>query len=89
MGEGASEEVAKAAPSASVSAGVAASASARVAAETTYVPPVEEPVARIAALRGQLGDDWSFESLKKRQKQLIGARDGINARMRGHPGDYQ
>ncbi|MBV2356685.1 hypothetical protein KUM39_20285 [Streptomyces sp. J2-1] len=46
-------------------------------------------MARIAALRGQLGDDWSFESLKKRQKQLIGARDGINARMRGHPGDYQ
>ncbi|MGM9330834.1 hypothetical protein [Streptomyces murinus] len=49
----------------------------------------EEPLARLAKLWGELGDDTSFENLKKHQDQLTGARDKINAWMQGHPEDYR
>ncbi|MFE0515078.1 hypothetical protein [Streptomyces sp. NPDC058964] len=49
----------------------------------------KEPLARIAALHTELGDDRSFANLKKHQDQLTGARDKINAWMQGHPEDYR
>ncbi|MEV6736284.1 hypothetical protein AB0N14_04740 [Streptomyces sp. NPDC051104] len=49
----------------------------------------EEPLAWIAKLRAELGDDRSFENLKKHQGLLTGTRDKINAWMQGHPEDYR
>ncbi|POX49865.1 hypothetical protein [Streptomyces sp. Ru72] len=49
----------------------------------------KEPLARIAKLRAELGDDRSFENLKKHQDLLTGTRDRINAWMQGHPEDYR
>ncbi|MGW5660868.1 hypothetical protein ACWEWG_12310 [Streptomyces sp. NPDC003758] len=49
----------------------------------------EEPLAWIAKLRAGLGDDRSFENLKKHQSLLTGTRDKINAWMQGHPEDYR
>ncbi|MFF8531980.1 hypothetical protein ACF07B_08375 [Streptomyces sp. NPDC015532] len=49
----------------------------------------KEPLAWIAKLRTGLGDDSSFENLKKHQALLTGTRDKINAWMQGHPEDYR
>ncbi|QLJ00492.1 hypothetical protein HZZ00_05490 [Streptomyces sp. NEAU-sy36] len=49
----------------------------------------EQPLAWIAGLRRELGDDRSFENLKKHQERLTGVRDRINAWMQGHPEDYR
>ncbi|TWV35586.1 hypothetical protein FRZ03_26685 [Streptomyces misionensis] len=49
----------------------------------------ERPLAWIAGLRRELGDDRSFENLKKHQDRLTGVRDEINAWMQGHPEDYR
>lgn len=49
----------------------------------------KEPLAWIAALRTGLGDDSSFENLKKHQDLLTGTRDKINTWMQGHPEDYR
>ncbi|MFJ8359949.1 hypothetical protein [Streptomyces sp. NPDC093984] len=49
----------------------------------------EEPLAWIAKLRAELGDDRSFENLKKHQSLLAGTRDKINTWMQGHPEDYR
>ncbi|MEU3530898.1 hypothetical protein AB0E70_04790 [Streptomyces murinus] len=49
----------------------------------------KEPLARLAKLWGELGDDTSFGNLKKHQDQLTGTRDKINAWMQGHPEDYR
>ncbi|MFI0966052.1 hypothetical protein ACH4S8_32360 [Streptomyces sp. NPDC021080] len=49
----------------------------------------KEPLAWIAKLRAGLGDDRSFENLKKHQTLLTGTRDKINAWMQGHPEDYR
>ncbi|WP_212911689.1 hypothetical protein [Streptomyces sp. TS71-3] len=49
----------------------------------------EEPLAWIAALRAELGDDSSFANLKRHQGLLTGTRDKINAWMQGHPEDYR
>lgn len=48
-----------------------------------------EPLAWTARLRAALGDDSSFENLKKHQSLLTGTRDKINAWMQGHPEDYR
>ncbi|MFE0330879.1 hypothetical protein ACFW08_29605 [Streptomyces sp. NPDC058960] len=48
-----------------------------------------EPLGWIAKLRAELGDDRSFENLKKHQSLLTGTRDKINAWMQGHPEDYR
>ncbi|GAA3822355.1 hypothetical protein [Streptomyces chiangmaiensis] len=52
-------------------------------------PHFEEPLAWITKLRAELGDDRSFENLKKHQDLLTGTRDKINAWMQGHPEDYR
>ncbi|MFE0351477.1 hypothetical protein [Streptomyces griseoluteus] len=49
----------------------------------------KEPLAWIAKLRVELGDDSSFENLKKHQDLLTGTRDKINTWMQGHPEDYR
>ncbi|MGW3630804.1 hypothetical protein ACWD7F_11670 [Streptomyces sp. NPDC005122] len=49
----------------------------------------KEPLAWIADLRAELGDDSSFENLKKHQGLLTGTRDKINTWMQGHPEDYR
>jgi hypothetical protein len=49
----------------------------------------KEPLAWIAKLRVELGDDRSFENLKKHQDLLTGTRDNINTWMQGHPEDYR
>ena len=49
----------------------------------------KEPLALIAALRTGLGDDSSFENLKKHQDLLTGTRNKINTWMQGHPEDYR
>ncbi|MFF5402438.1 hypothetical protein ACFY8K_11160 [Streptomyces misionensis] len=49
----------------------------------------EQPLAWIAGLRRELGDDRSFGNLKKHQDRLTGVRDRINAWMQGHPEDYR
>jgi len=48
-----------------------------------------EPRAWIAKLRAELGDDSSFENLRKHQDSLTGTRDEINTWMQGHPEDYR
>ncbi|MCY0946582.1 hypothetical protein [Streptomyces antarcticus] len=48
-----------------------------------------EPIALIAKLDAELGDDRTFENLKKHEKSLIGTRDKINVWMQGHPDDYR
>lgn len=48
-----------------------------------------EPIALIAKLDRQLGDDHAFDNLKKHQTVLIGTRDKINVWMQGHPDDYR
>ncbi|MFD3539236.1 hypothetical protein ACFWUQ_07005 [Streptomyces sp. NPDC058662] len=48
-----------------------------------------EPIALIAKLDKDLGDDRSFENLKKHQATLLGTRDKINTWMQGHPDDYR
>ncbi|MBC9731050.1 hypothetical protein H8R17_42220 [Streptomyces sp. TRM68367] len=49
----------------------------------------KEPLAWIAKLRAELGDDSSFKNLKKHQDLLTGTRDKINTWMQGHPEDYR
>ncbi|MFD1272623.1 hypothetical protein ACFQ51_14605 [Streptomyces kaempferi] len=49
----------------------------------------KEPLAWIVELRAELGDDSSFENLKKHQDLLTGTRDKINTWMQGHPEDYR
>jgi hypothetical protein len=49
----------------------------------------KEPLAWTAGLRDQLGDDESFENLKKHQADIVGVRDKINKWMQGHPEDYR
>ncbi|MFD8420190.1 hypothetical protein [Streptomyces sp. NPDC059466] len=49
----------------------------------------KEPLAWIVDLRAELGDDSSFENLKKHQGLLTGTRDKINTWMQGHPEDYR
>ncbi|MFJ8020527.1 hypothetical protein [Streptomyces sp. NPDC096311] len=49
----------------------------------------KDPLAWIAKLRVELGDDSSFENLKKHQDLLTGTRDKINTWMQGHPEDYR
>ncbi|GGJ36844.1 hypothetical protein [Streptomyces brasiliensis] len=49
----------------------------------------KEPLEWITDLRAELGDDTSFENLKKHQAGLTGTRDKINAWMQGHPEDYR
>lgn len=48
-----------------------------------------EPIALIAKLDAQLGDDRTFENLKKHETLLVGTRDKINTWMQGHPDDYR
>ena len=48
-----------------------------------------EPIAWIASMRKELGDDRSFENLKKHQSLLLGTRDRINTWMQDHPDDYR
>ncbi|MGW0994622.1 hypothetical protein ACWD5V_15185 [Streptomyces sp. NPDC002523] len=48
-----------------------------------------EPLAWIAKMRAALGDDTSYENLKKHQDLLTGTRDKINSWMQGHPEDYR
>jgi hypothetical protein len=48
-----------------------------------------EPLARIAKLQTALGDDTSYENLRKHQDLLTGTRDKINSWMQGHPEDYR
>ncbi|MFI6284518.1 hypothetical protein ACIBCM_07130 [Streptomyces sp. NPDC051018] len=47
-----------------------------------------EPIALIKKLEAEIGDDRSFENLKKHQTLLIGTRDKINTWMQDHPDDY-
>ncbi|MGW1406419.1 hypothetical protein [Streptomyces sp. NPDC002403] len=49
----------------------------------------EEPIARIAALRGTLKDDTSTENLEKHRSELLGTRDRVNTWMQGHSEDYR
>ncbi|MFF2994377.1 hypothetical protein ACFVTC_07300 [Streptomyces sp. NPDC057950] len=49
----------------------------------------KEPLAWNVELRAELGDDSSFENLKKHQDLLTGTRDKINTWMQGHPEDYR
>ncbi|MFE2474002.1 hypothetical protein [Streptomyces mirabilis] len=49
----------------------------------------KEPLAWIAKLRAELGEDSSFENLKKHQDLLTETRDKINNWMQGHPEDYR
>ncbi|OIK26059.1 hypothetical protein [Streptomyces malaysiense] len=49
----------------------------------------KEPLAWLAKLLHEVGDDTSFDNLKKHQDQLTGTRDKINAWMQGHPEDYR
>ncbi|MFD3804585.1 hypothetical protein ACFWSF_02420 [Streptomyces sp. NPDC058611] len=48
-----------------------------------------EPIALIAKLDAELGDDRTFENLKKHETLLVGTRDKINVWMQGHPDDYR
>ncbi|MFD3324442.1 hypothetical protein [Streptomyces sp. NPDC058701] len=48
-----------------------------------------EPIALIAKLDAELGDDRTFENLKKHETLLVGTRDKINTWMQGHPDDYR
>ncbi|MFD7227825.1 hypothetical protein [Streptomyces sp. NPDC059881] len=48
-----------------------------------------EPIEWIAELRRTLGQDTSYENLKKHQKELVGTRDRINVWMQDHPDDYR
>ncbi|MEE1938226.1 hypothetical protein V1L54_02130 [Streptomyces sp. TRM 70361] len=48
-----------------------------------------EPVAWIAALRKDIGEDRSFANLEAHQDALFGTRDRINAWMQDHPDDYR
>ncbi|MEU0967493.1 hypothetical protein ABZ357_19410 [Streptomyces sp. NPDC005917] len=49
----------------------------------------KEPLAWIAELRAELGEDSSFANLKKHQDLLTGTRDKINTWMQSHPEDYR
>ncbi|MFD1828185.1 MULTISPECIES: hypothetical protein [Streptomyces] len=48
-----------------------------------------EPIAWIADLREQMGEDRSYENLKEHQDRLFGTRDRINTWMQDHPDDYR
>ncbi|PJE94331.1 hypothetical protein CUT44_29190 [Streptomyces carminius] len=48
-----------------------------------------EPIAWIAALRKDIGEDRSFANLKAHQDALFGTRDRINVWMQDHPDDYR
>lgn len=48
-----------------------------------------EPIAWMATLRKDVGEDRSFENLKAHRKVILGTRDRINVWMQDHPDDYR
>nr|WP_238420379.1 hypothetical protein [Streptomyces taklimakanensis] len=48
-----------------------------------------EPIAWIADLRERMGEDRSYENLKRHRDRLFGTRDRINTWMQDHPDDYR
>ncbi|GAA2388689.1 hypothetical protein GCM10010420_10170 [Streptomyces glaucosporus] len=48
-----------------------------------------EPIAWMAALREDAGDDPSYQHLKAHQEEIFGTRDRINVWMQDHPDDYR